>query len=69
MAVVAALRQSLMLMQTVQYFVRKPVFAAVINNLVASPAMHLFKSSQLAAWLSPLHSRFFAGIVYFIAFM
>lgn len=28
--------------------------AAVINNLEASPAMHSFKSSQLAASLSPL---------------
>lgn len=38
--------------------------AAVINNLVASPALHLFKSSQLAAWLSPALRRSFAWIIY-----
>lgn len=35
------------------YLLRKPVFAAVINNLEVSPSMQTFKSSQLAAWLSP----------------
>lgn len=42
---------------TVLYLLRKPVFAAVINNLEVSPSMQSFKSSQLAAWLSPLRSQ------------
>lgn len=46
-----------MLTHSLLYLLRKPVFAAVINNLEVSPAMHSFKSSQLAAWLSPLHSQ------------
>lgn len=46
-----------MLTRSVLYLLRKPVFAAVINNLEVSPAMHSFKSPQLAAWLSPLHDQ------------
>lgn len=43
------------------YLQRKPVFAAVINNLEVSPSMQSFKSSQLAARLSPLHSQSVIG--------
>lgn len=53
----ADLRQLLTLTHTVPYLLRKSVFAAVINNLEVSPSMQSFKSSQLAAWLSPLHSQ------------
>lgn len=38
------------------YLLRKTTVAAVINNLVLSAALRLFQASQLAAWLSPLHS-------------
>ncbi len=48
-----------MLTHTVLYLLRKPVFAAVINNLEVSPSMQLFKTAQLVAWLNPLHSQSF----------
>lgn len=57
----ADLRQLLTLTHTTPYLLRMPVFAAVINNLEVSPSMQSFKSSQLGAWLSPLHSQSVIG--------
>lgn len=53
----ANLQQLFMLTQSILYLLRNPVFAAVINNLEVSPSTQSFKSTQLAAWLSPLHSK------------
>lgn len=55
--VAADLQQLFLLTHSILYLLRKPVFAAVINNLEVSPSMQSFKSTQLAAWLSPLHSK------------
>lgn len=39
------LQQLFMLTHTTLYLLRKPVFAAVINNLEVSPSMQSFKST------------------------